>query len=122
MTNHPKTEAVRAVGSSAVAGVLAFGLPAGSRARPLVGPRTTASHGSVIVGSAPTSQSTGSDAAFRWAAKTGMQDLMKLVNAPQRLILHNAIGVSQDDTLITGDGLNAKLGIDERWRAALLVS
>ena len=72
---------------------------------------------SVIVGSALASQSTGSDAAFRWTAKSGMQDLMKLVNAPQRLILHNAIGVSHDDILITGGRLNPKLGIDEPWRA-----
>ena len=71
----------------------------------------------VIVGSSLTSRSTGSDAAFRWTAKSGMQDLMKLVNAPQRLILHNAIGVSHDDILITGDRLNPKLGIDEPWRA-----
>ena len=74
---------------------------------------------SVIVGSALASQSTGSDAAFRWTAKSGMQDLMKLVNASQRLILHNAIGVSHDDILITGDGLNPKLGVDEPWRAVL---
>lgn len=47
---------------------------------------------------------------------------MKLVNAPQRLILHNAIGVSHDDILITGDGLNPKLGIDGPWRAVLPLS
>lgn len=47
---------------------------------------------------------------------------MKLVNAPQRLILQNAIGVSDDDTLITGDGLNPKLGGDEPWRAVLPLS
>jgi hypothetical protein len=51
-----------------------------------------------------------------------MQDLMKLVNGPQRLILHNAIGVSHDDTLIPGDGLNLKLGSDEPWRAVLPLS
>jgi probable HAF family extracellular repeat protein len=75
--------------------------------------------GSVIVGSSLTSQSSGSDLAFRWTAKTGMQDLTKLVNAPQRLIAQSAIGVSQDGTVITGNGRNTRLGIDEPWRAAL---
>ncbi len=75
--------------------------------------------GSVIVGSSLTSQSTGSDIAFRWTAKTGMQDISKLVNVPQRLILQSAVGVSQDGTVVTGNGLNTKLGIDEPWRAVL---
>jgi probable HAF family extracellular repeat protein len=75
--------------------------------------------GSIIVGSSLTSQSTGSDQAFRWTAKTGMQDLTKLVNAPQRLIVQSAVGVSADGTVITGNGFNTKLGIDEPWRAVL---
>lgn len=75
--------------------------------------------GSVIVGSSLTSQSTGSDTAFRWTAKTGMQDISKLVNVPQRLIAQSAIGVSQDGAVITGNGRNIKLGIDEPWRAVL---
>jgi probable HAF family extracellular repeat protein len=75
--------------------------------------------GSVIVGSSLTSQSTGSDVAFRWTAKTGMQDISKLVNVPQRLIPQSAIGVSQDGTVITGNGRNTKLGEDEPWRAVL---
>jgi len=76
--------------------------------------------GSVIVGSSLTSQSTGSDHAFRWTAKTGMQDVTKLVNAPQRLIVQSAVGVSADGTVITGNGFNTKLGVDEPWRAVLL--
>ena len=75
--------------------------------------------GSVIVGSSLTSGSTGSDHPFRWTAKTGMQDLTKLVNAPQRLILQSAVGVSQDGTVITGNGRNTTLGVDEPWRAVL---
>ncbi len=75
--------------------------------------------GSVIVGSSLTSQSTGSSQAFRWTAKTGMQDLTKLVNAPQRLIVQSAVGVSADGTVITGNGYDTKLGIDEPWRAVL---
>lgn len=75
--------------------------------------------GSVIVGSSLTDQSTGSDNAFRWTAKTGMQDLTKLVNVPQRLIAQSAIGVSEDGTVITGNGRNTKLGLDEPWRAVL---
>jgi len=75
--------------------------------------------GSVIVGSALTSQSTGSDHAFRWTAKTGMQDLTKLVNVPQHLILQSVIGVSADGTVITGNGFNTRLGMDEPWRAVL---
>ena len=75
--------------------------------------------GSVIVGSSLTSQSTGSDVAFRWTAKTGMQNISKLVNVPQRLIPQSAIGVSQDGTVITGNGRNTKLGEDEPWRAVL---
>ncbi len=75
--------------------------------------------GSVIVGSSLTSQSTGSSQAFRWTAKTGMQALTKLVNAPQRLIVQSVIGVSQDGTVITGNGFNTKLGADEPWRAVL---
>lgn len=50
----------------------------------------------MIAGSSLTSHSTGSSTAFRWTARTGMQDLAKLVNAPQRLIAQSAIGVSQD--------------------------
>jgi probable HAF family extracellular repeat protein len=79
----------------------------------------TNSDGSVIVGSSLTSGSTGSSHPFRWTAKTGMQDLTKLVNAPQRLILQSAVGVSQDGTVITGNGFNTKLGVDEPWRAVL---
>jgi probable HAF family extracellular repeat protein len=75
--------------------------------------------GSVIVGSSLTGSSTGSDHAFRWTAKTGMQDLTNLVNAPQRLIVQSAVGVSQDGTVITGNGFNTKLGADEPWRAVL---
>jgi len=75
--------------------------------------------GSVIVGSSLTSGSTGSTVAFRWTAKTGMQDLTKLVNAPQNLLVQSAVGVSQDGTVITGNGRNLKLGIDEPWRAVL---
>ncbi len=48
-----------------------------------------------------------------------MQALTKLVNAPQRLILQSAIGVSQDGTVITGNGFNTKLGMDEPWRGVL---
>ena len=75
--------------------------------------------GSVIVGSSLTSGSTGSDIAFRWTAKTGMQAISKLVNVPQRLIVQSAIGVSQDGTVITGNGRNTRLGMDEPWRAVL---
>jgi len=75
--------------------------------------------GSVIVGSALISQSTGSDHAFRWTANTGMQDLTKLVNVPQHLILQSVIGVSADGTVITGNGFNTRLGMDEPWRAVL---
>ncbi len=75
--------------------------------------------GSVIVGSSLTSGSTGSSVPFRWTAKTGMQALTKLVNAPQRLIVQSAIGVSADGTVITGNGFNTKLGVDEPWRAVL---
>jgi probable HAF family extracellular repeat protein len=75
--------------------------------------------GSVIVGSSLTSGSTGSSVAFRWTAKTGMQDLQKLVNAPQRLILQSAVGVSAGGTVSTGNGFNTKLGVDEPWRAVL---
>jgi hypothetical protein len=35
------------------------------------------------------------------------------------LILQSAIGVAQDGTVITGNGLNLKLGVDEPWRAVL---
>ena len=73
----------------------------------------------MIAGSSLTSRSTGSPAAFRWTAKTGMQDPAKLVNAPQRLIVQSAIGVSQDGTVITGNGFNARLGMGEPWRAVL---
>jgi probable HAF family extracellular repeat protein len=79
----------------------------------------TSQDGSVIVGASLISQSTGSSVPFRWTAKTGMQNLAKLVNAPQRLILQSAIGVSADGTVITGNGFNAKLGMDEPWRAVL---
>ena len=75
----------------------------------------------MIVGSSLTSGSTGSSQAFRWTAKTGMQDLTKLVNAPQRLIVQSAVGVSADGTVITGNGFNTKPGIDEPWRAMLPV-
>jgi probable HAF family extracellular repeat protein len=75
--------------------------------------------GSVIVGSSLTSQSTGSDVAFRWTAKAGMQDISKLVNVPQHLILQSVVGVSQDGTVITGNGFNTRLGMDEPWRAVL---
>jgi len=75
--------------------------------------------GSVIVGSSLTSGSTGSTHAFRWTAKTGMQDLQTLLKPPRSLILQSSIGVSQDGTVITGNGLNTKLGVDEPWRAVL---
>ena len=75
--------------------------------------------GNVIVGSSLASQSTSSDHAFRWTAKTGMQDVTKLVNAPQRLIVQSAVGISQDGTVLTGNGFNTKLGVDEPWRAVL---
>ena len=73
----------------------------------------------MIVGSSLTSQSTGSSTGFRWTAKTGVRDLAELVNAPQPLIVQSAIGVSQDGTVITGNGFNTRLGMDEPWRAVL---
>jgi len=73
----------------------------------------------VIAGSSLTSRPAGSSAAFRWTAKTGMQDPAELVSAPQRLIAQSAIGVSRDGTVITGNGFNARLGMGERWRAVL---
>lgn len=75
--------------------------------------------GSVIVGSSLTSGSTGSDVAFRWTAKTGMQDISTLVNVPPQLIAQSALGVSQDGTVIIGNGRNTQAGIDEPWRAVL---
>jgi probable HAF family extracellular repeat protein len=71
---------------------------------------------SVVVGEATVG---GLWHAFRRTAKTGMQDLMKLVSPPQRLILQSALGVSADGTVLTGNGYNLKLGIDEPWRAVL---
>jgi len=75
--------------------------------------------GSVIVGASLTSGSTGSSVAFRWTAKTGMQDLQTLVKPPRELIVQSATGVSQDGTVITGNGFNTKAGVDEPWRAVL---
>lgn len=75
--------------------------------------------GSVIVGSSLTSQSTGSSTVFCWTAKTGMQDVTTLVNAPQRLILQSALGISANGTVITGNGYNAKPGIDGARRTGL---
>jgi probable HAF family extracellular repeat protein len=75
--------------------------------------------GSVIAGSSLTSQSTGSSQAFRWTAKTGMQTWAKLVSAPQRLIVQSAVGVSQDGTVIIGNGFSTRLGRDEPWRVVL---
>ena len=95
------------------------GRPPGSRCSRRSAAFATNGDGSVIVGSSLTSQSTGSSTAFRWTAKTSMQDMTKLVNAPQRLIVQSAVGVSQDGTVITGNGFNTKLGADEPWRAVL---
>jgi probable HAF family extracellular repeat protein len=75
--------------------------------------------GSVVVGHSLTSGSTGSAHAFRWTAKTGMQDLQTLLKPPHGWILQTAIGVSADGTVITGNGFNTKLGVDEPWRAVL---
>jgi probable HAF family extracellular repeat protein len=77
--------------------------------------------GSVIVGASLTSQSTGSSVAFRWTATSGMQAVGKLVNVPEHLILQSALGISADGTVITGNGRNLRLGIDEPWRAVLPV-
>jgi hypothetical protein len=35
------------------------------------------------------------------------------------LILQSAVGVSAGGTVITGNGFNTKLGVDEPWRAVL---
>src|SRR5215467_1009445 len=60
--------------------------------------------GSVIVGTSFTSQQTTSNHAFRWTAKTGMQDLNKLASGGN-MILTFATGVSADGTIIAGHGL-----------------
>jgi probable HAF family extracellular repeat protein len=60
--------------------------------------------GSVIVGTSFTSQQTTSNHAFRWTAKTGMQDLNKLANSGN-MVLTFANGVSADGTVIAGHGL-----------------
>jgi probable HAF family extracellular repeat protein len=64
--------------------------------------------GSVIVGTSFTNQQTTSNHAFRWTAKTGMQDLNKLTGG--NMVLTFATGVSSDGTVIAGHGLANQTG------------
>jgi probable HAF family extracellular repeat protein len=68
--------------------------------------------GTVIVGNSLTTSSSGSSHAFRWTAKTGMQDLRTALQAAgvktanKWVVLSTADGVSADGTVIVGFGLN----------------
>ncbi len=70
--------------------------------------------GTVIVGASLTSGSTGSSHCFVWTAKTGMQNLLTVLQAAgvktanKWVDLNNLVGVSADGTVIVGYGLSPK--------------
>jgi len=70
--------------------------------------------GSVIVGSSLTSGSSGSNHIFRWTAKTGMEDVLTVLDsagvhtADKWVQLNNLVGLSTDGTVMVGYGLSPK--------------
>jgi probable HAF family extracellular repeat protein len=70
--------------------------------------------GTVIVGTSLTTGSTASNHIFRWTPKTGMQDLLKVLQAAgvhtadQWIQLNSMVGVSADGTVMVGYGLSPR--------------
>jgi probable HAF family extracellular repeat protein len=74
--------------------------------------------GSVIVGKSLINSSSGSERAFRWTTRRGIQDLQRElldagVSAASGWILTSASAVSADGTVIVGTGLNPS----RQWEA-----
>jgi uncharacterized membrane protein len=78
--------------------------------------------GGVIVGTTP--DANGNSKAFRWTAYDGMQSIEQLL-ADSRTGFHGlsqlttAIAVSDDGTVIAGNGIDSETGVARAWRAVI---
>jgi probable HAF family extracellular repeat protein len=88
--------------------------------------------GSVVIGTSLTTSSTGSSTSFIWTAKTGMQNLLAVLQAAgvhtadDWVTLAELDGISADGTVMTGFGQSPRtkefpFGNNEPFRVVLAV-
>ena len=73
--------------------------------------RGVSADGSVIVGFSGTESISR---AVVWNSVSGMQDLNEIINLPSGWLLQNALGISDDGSVIVGGGINPD-GNEEAW-------